>query len=193
MSASDKAAPGEGPQSGTGHPWRMLQPSLPKIRSRIHSKTPTDIPMGMGAGPTPPGQRFMVKTQHLGNFRSSPGSERSQTPAASPSPLNTGALTGTHLRRCPQVEEAVEGGAGPQLPEEEAVPVLVNGPLQRLQVPGLKEVLGKDVPGKGQKEGTGQPASPASGPPSHPHAQAASRPFFSFHPFCTHGEPRVFH
>lgn len=48
------------------------------------------------------------------------------------------------------------GGAGPQVPQQEVVPVLVNGPFQGLQVPSLKEVLGKDVPGKGGKEGTGQ-------------------------------------
>lgn len=62
---------------------------------------------------------------------------------------------GTHLGPGLQVQEAVEGGAGPQVPQQEVVPVLVNGPFQGLQVPSLKEVLGKDVPGKGWREGPG--------------------------------------
>lgn len=49
----------------------------------------------------------------------------------------------------------MEGGAGPQVPQQEIVPVLVNGPFQGLQVPSLKEVLGKDVPEKGWTEGLG--------------------------------------
>lgn len=62
----------------------------------------------------------------------------------------------THLGPGLQVEEAVEGGTGPQVPQQEVMPVLVNGPFQGLQVPGLKEVLGKDVPEEGQREGTRQ-------------------------------------
>lgn len=132
----------------------------------------------------------MVKTQHAGNSRRSPGSERSRTPAASLSPLNAGALASTHLRHRPQVEEAVEGGAGPQLPQEEAVPVLVNRPFQRLQVPGLEEVLGKDVPGKRRREGKGQPAPLASGPPRHPQPKWLHSHFFRL--FCTNWERLVF-
>lgn len=100
-----------------------------------------------------------------------------------------GTPAGTHLRRGPQVEEAVEGGAGAQVPQEEAVPVLVNGPLQRLQVPDLKEVLGEDVPGTGRREGTGQLAPP--GPPSHPRARAASQPFFHLFLFFFLLQPRT--
>lgn len=54
----------------------------------------------------------------------------------------------------------MEGGTGPQVPQQEVVPVLVNGPFQGLQVPGLKEVLGKDVPEKGWREGTRQLCHP---------------------------------
>lgn len=43
----------------------------------------------------------------------------------------------------------MEGGTGPQVPQQEVMPILVNGPFQGLQVSSLKEVLGKDVPEKG--------------------------------------------
>lgn len=49
----------------------------------------------------------------------------------------------------------MEGGTGPQVPQQEFMPVLVNGPFQGLQVPGLKEVLGKDIPEEGWREGIG--------------------------------------
>lgn len=49
------------------HPGRCCSPPLPETHSRIHSKTPTGIPMGREAGPAPPGRRFSVKPQRFGN------------------------------------------------------------------------------------------------------------------------------
>lgn len=79
MTASGKAAPGQGPQPGMGHPQKTLQPPPPQ---NPLSKTPPNIPTGTGADPAPPGQRFRVKPQHFGNSTTSPGSALSRTRAA---------------------------------------------------------------------------------------------------------------
>lgn len=73
----------------------------------------------------------------------------------------------THLGTRLQVEEAVEGDVGAQVAQEEIVPVLVNGPFQRLQVPGLEKVFGKDVPGQEWREGTGRFCHPLPVPGWH--------------------------
>lgn len=175
MPASSKAA------QGRAH----SQASVDKTRSGIHSETPTDIPMGMGAGPAPPGQRFVVKTQHFGNLGSTPGSEPSRTPAASPFPAEDGGSR----RHPPAASPAGRGSRGGRRgapgaaggsrasPGKWPTPAAAGarpqrGSWQRRTWEGTER--GDRAVGTA---GTGT-SKPSPGPPSRPRAQVASGPVF---------------
>lgn len=51
----------------------------------------------------------------------------------------------------------MQGGTVTQLLQEEGVPLLVDGPLQHVQVASLKEILCEDIPRDGQRGQGGKP------------------------------------
>lgn len=83
---------------------------------------------------------------------------RSKAPRVAPAPPRGSPgpslllIPPSHLRGGAEIEEAVRGGVRAQLPHEERVPLLVDGPLQGVQLPALEQALGEDVPaGEGER------------------------------------------